>query len=66
MSEELKPCPFCGESGIALHLSREKDSQNMEWQYRIVCDYTLGGCGYSGGFGTDPKKVIEAWNGRAI
>ena len=62
---ELKPCPFCGSKGIAPHLSRERDTPDMAWQYQVVCDFNLGGCGCSGSFSDNPKKAIEAWNRRA-
>lgn len=66
MSEhKLKPCPFCGVEGISLHLSRERDAPQMEWQYQIVCDATLGGCGCSGSFSDNAQEAIKAWNRRA-
>lgn len=64
MSEQkLKPCPFCGAT-FGVHLSRERDTPDMNWQYKVVCDYNLSGCGGSGGFSDDPTRAIEAWNRR--
>lgn len=64
MSEILLPCPFCGAIAPTVHLSREKNERDTEWQYQLVCDYNLGGCGGSGCFNEDPHKAIEAWNHR--
>ena len=62
---ELKPCPFCGASGISVHLSREKGANDTKWQYQVVCNYNLLGCGASGCYSDDPKEAVKAWNRRA-
>lgn len=62
---DLKPCPFCGSKGITTHLSRERSSSEFSWEYQIVCDCNLGGCGGSGRYSQNPQEAIEAWNRRA-
>ena len=55
MSEELKPCPFCGgDVEIA-------EGMNEAW---VSCSNKQCGMGASGMFSTR-KKAIAAWNTRA-
>ncbi len=57
MSEQLTPCPFCGD---AEHLLREHlEGTVLHPAYRILCD----NCGASSGF-TD-KDAAAGWNRRA-
>ena len=62
--EELKRCPFCGATAPTVHISRERDEPKMIWQYQVVCNYNLGGCGASGCFDEEPNVAIESWNRR--
>ena len=69
---ELKPCPFCGECA---HV-RIADSNEMEGvgpsdegytsnpYHAVVCSFTDGGCGASGGYRSTEREAIEAWNRR--
>lgn len=61
----LRECPFCGATAPTVHLSRDRDDKDMAWQYQIVCNYNLCGCGASGCYSDSPKNAIAAWNRRA-
>ena len=72
LSEELKPCPFCG-ADVAVVCDCEEfeacnagcDGCTEEKTYQVVCDFTRHGCGASTGA---RKTLIEAkfaWNHRA-
>jgi len=55
--EELKPCPFCGESSF---LTRNDEGE----QTSIVCNFNRGGCGAQSGY-TDPEEQpTYRWNMR--
>ena len=61
---ELKHCPFCGSSPIALQVGEDKDGK----QYQVICpwtDHEDGGCGASSGFYKTLSEAIDAWNRRA-
>lgn len=58
MPNELKPCPFCGTSGIDAHLCR-KVVHDTE-RYYVTCEY----CGASTGLYFEAKHAIEMWNRR--
>ena len=55
MSEELKPCPFCGSGSLKI---RYKITDRA---FYIECQ-NCGGCGSIDG---DLKEAIKAWNRRA-
>lgn len=52
MSEELKPCPFCGGTAYIHELS--------DRLYIVMCD-----CGASSGIEGTEKEAAAAWNRRA-
>lgn len=58
---DLKPCPFCG-SEPTLMVRKGKDG----WRdrYYVLCDYSDGGCGASGGWYHYATEAIEVWNRR--
>ena len=57
MSEELKPCPFCGKSWLAA----EKISYSADgFAYRVECE-----CTARGAWAETEEQAIEAWNTRA-
>ncbi len=64
MSEELKPCPFCGSN------ARLEEKTDCEYRslYRIACVYI--GCGvatqwhYDYNSNDSVRKVIAIWNTR--
>lgn len=72
MSENnLKPCPFCGGTKIVIDgckgleeckLFEECDDEEF---YAVVCDFTQGGCGASGGYRETKEQAITAWNKRS-
>lgn len=53
MSEELKPCPFCGGTDL--------DALDMEGKHYVVC-YD---CALEGPFHDSRAAVVKAWNRRA-
>ncbi len=57
MSEELKPCPFCGSSGAIL------DEPLNEDEYGCFCNAL---CGAIGPCDEDGEKAVEFWNTRPI
>lgn len=65
MSEELKPCPFCGNENIQIERRSEFDGQSDYGRYYI-------GCGAEDCLDWDvfssadtPDEAIEQWNKRA-
>lgn len=53
MTEELKPCPFCGEKGIITYFS------DLQW-YQASCSNTECPCEH-GPMG-DKQEAIKYWN----
>lgn len=65
----LDACPMCGHHG-----SNNDDNAVVRiehkaiaeaGQYRVVCDFSRGGCGASGGWRTLKHEGIATWNSRA-
>ncbi len=56
MSDELKPCLFCGESGDEIH---HEHSGALRW---IEC----GECGARGPEASTEIEATELWNTRAV
>lgn len=71
MTEELKPCPFCGKKvAIVTNCVEIEGCENFEscancgWKC-VVCNAIDGGCGASGGYADSEEKAITKWNTRA-
>ena len=62
MIEKIKECPFCGADVPVVQLIKEKNGNN--WQYQIICNYNLGGCGASSCYEKEPEEAVKAWNRR--
>lgn len=73
---ELLSCPFCGKSVAVIMddygecLERwgdEFDESGLEaTDYKaVVCSFSDGGCGASGGWRKTEEEAVEAWNRRA-
>src|SRR5574344_2483038 len=58
MSEELKPCPFCGAKTA---LVMDKTWTGQGWRCVIKCL----GCGASIGVHPTEEQAVDAWNTRA-
>lgn len=78
MSEELKPCPFCGGKAIFYASTTKKDDGNIGFEFTIRCgncgvklpnDYTvnfyLDTDGEIKTLTDDREKAIKVWNRRA-
>lgn len=61
---ELKPCPFCGEFGDAVHFQKlfyhvsYGDTELTRW--KVMCE----NCGAEVSEFCTPERAIEAWNRR--
>ena len=60
MSDELKPCPFCGCKNIVIR----KYTAVAGVHYYAQCDSANGGCGANIDSRTTKKSAVEAWNRR--
>jgi Lar family restriction alleviation protein len=56
MTEQLKPCPFCGEPAELFRVM-------LKW--RVQCTKAIDGCGMETSFFLDKERAIAAWNRRA-
>ena len=59
MSEQLKPCPFCGSEG-KVFFNDEACYHGGNGTYYIAC----AECTSRGKSGNDKQQAIEAWNRR--
>ena len=60
----LRECPHCGNTEALTVKHCDGPGENPD-QSRVVCDFTKGGCGASGGVRYTEVEAIEAWNTRA-
>jgi len=60
----LRECPHCGNTEALTVKHCDGPGENPD-QSRVVCDFTKGGCGASGGVRYTEVEAIEAWNARA-
>ena len=71
MSNELKPCPFCGNTNIVIKTCSDNCCDPImcdecpQLQYTVCCDGNNGGCGSHSGYYLKKEEAIEAWNRRA-
>ena len=61
MSEELKPCPFCGEDEALIETSEKCIRLVYAQAYQVHCN----DCCATTEWSHDKEKAIEAWNKRA-
>lgn len=66
MSEELKPCPFCGKRNTlkvvsAYEMNEYEFSKNDR---AICCNFKDGGCGAHSGYRGTIEACFENWNNR--
>ena len=64
MSDELKPCPHCGNSDHLMVKQVEGETASPD-NFQVVCDWLSGGCGASGWVRRTEAEAIAAWNARA-
>ena len=72
MSNELKPCPFCGSESaphvtdcietMVCHNIAECEDETLFW---VTCSVLRGGCGAEAGYVRNKADAIAAWNARA-
>lgn len=55
---ELKPCPFCGQTGYLEY------SQLYDQYTQVICNAATGGCGASGGGEEFDEGAAREWNTR--
>lgn len=61
MSEELKPCPFCGNSArVVVDPSATKDVKGRLWAFTVVCDK----CCATSGLCFTSRMAVDSWNMR--
>lgn len=72
MQNELKPCPFCGESELlkveVIDHGEEKRPFGYRWTAKVVCLSCFASCGTHGFQHNeeDAKRMVKrAWNRRA-
>lgn len=67
---KLKPCPFCGKQD-PVHVADSNEingalpsDENYKFNpyHAVVCSFTDGGCGATGGYRRTKCEAIEAWN----
>ena len=59
MSEQLKPCPFCGSMA---YIERIHGKRNKDFPYRVKCTNANCGCRTTRWSGV--SGAIKAWNRR--
>lgn len=72
MSQELKPCPFCGRTSPLEVTDSNKIDLLTQSDYAfddnptfaVVCNKNKEGCGSSSGFWDTQKQAVIAWNTR--
>lgn len=57
MTDDLKPCPFCGSTSIRIECFQNK---NWEKDFWITCE----NCDATSGVRDNETSVIELWNRR--
>ena len=63
----MEPCPFCGNVRAVKCLTADQiDSRYEDCPsfYAVVCDYSEGGCGATGGYRDTPEEAVDTWNRR--
>lgn len=67
MSEELRPCPFCGRSDTMCFSNNHEecdDDIDVPTMYIVVCSMHDGGCGAHSGYYETKLEAAAAWNRR--
>jgi hypothetical protein len=59
--EKCKACPFCGNVTSLTVILNTCDDEYCK-SYAVLCDYTHGGCGATGGYRESDKEAIAVWN----
>ena len=60
MSENIKPCPFCGSLNVDVFSAFGEPSTDKNFM-----DVECIDCGAQGGLGEGEEKAVAAWNKRA-
>ena len=63
-SDNLKPCPFCGEK-LTTRLMQRVGKDGFRDRFYVLCEYDSGGCGAQSGWYHSIPEAIDAWNHRS-
>ncbi len=63
ISPEIKPCPFCGSTRIAV--MHKHDEEFRGYRYCVECGVDMDGCGARGPSHKKEEDARRAWNKRA-
>ena len=67
---DLKPCPFCGNTGYGVSVITEQemaemsDGEGSNGGWYVICSANAGGCGSNSGWAQTTEKATEKWNTR--
>jgi len=62
VDNELKPCPFCGNTKLTGRMYIGKEG--FRNRFAILCNYWEPGCGAESGHYHTLKEAIDSWNRR--
>jgi hypothetical protein len=64
--EELKPCPFCGNTELKIKVYKKDDVNFFSDKYAVQCEYSGSdfGCGAEGQINKHKDIAIDCWNTR--
>ena len=63
-NENIKPCPFCGETE-SVRLMNRVGKDGWRDRFYVLCEYDNGGCGAQSGWYHSVIEAVESWNQRA-
>ena len=66
---QLKPCPFCGNTDLELTPYADADWVSHEdcddEGFFVICNVNSNGCGATSGWKLEETDVIDLWNQRS-
>lgn len=64
MTEELKPCPFCGGEASLIYWNNITPAQVQHYQVAAACHKNRCKCAPRTAYETSEKSATKAWNQR--